>query len=85
MISTTLIYCEVLASHLKATGLHDLFDINPKNLSSNEMIQTLNTKFRYLKAQVLLIPYEGKKLDTEGEMYGIKMDMNKLVESQKMG
>ena len=45
--------------------------------------ETLNTKFWYLKAQVLCSTSEGNKLDKEGDMSGLYLDMNKLVESQK--
>ena len=63
--------------------LHDLVDNNLKALSVHAIIRTLKTKLWSLKAQVIWSPYEGKKLDTEGELAGIKMAMNTLVESQK--
>ena len=47
--------------------------------------ETLNTKFRSLKAQGLWIPSEGNKLDTEGDMAGLYLEINNLVESKKRG
>ena len=45
----------------------------------------LQTKFRYLKSLGLRSSSKIKKVNTEGEPNGIKMDMNKLVEFQKRG
>ena len=70
---------------MKSTGLYDLVKNKPKSLSSDDIIRTLKNKFRSLKAQGLWIISEIKKLDMEGDIYGIKMAMNNLVESQKRG
>ena len=58
---------------------------NHKVLYSGNIIRTLKTKFRSLKAQGLWIPDESKKVDTEGDLSGIKLFINKLVKSQKRG
>ena len=70
---------------MKSTGLHDLVDRNHKALYVDEIILTLETKFLSLKAQGLWSPSEGDKLDTEGEMDGINMDMSNMVESHTRG
>ena len=85
LIATDFIGCKILDFHLKATCLHDLVGSNPKALSIYEIIQTLKTKLRSLKAQGPWIPSEGNKLDTKGELTGINLAMNKLVELQKRG
>ena len=79
-VANDFIDCEVLALQLKDACLHDLVDSNPKALSVYEIIRTLNTKLQSLKTQGLWIPSEGKKLDTEGEMAGLNLYMNNLVE-----
>ena len=43
LVSTDFIGCEVLALHLKVTGLHDLVKSNPQALSVDNIIQTLKT------------------------------------------
>ena len=77
--------CKVLAFQTKATGLHDLVDSNAKALSVDEIIWNLENKFRYLKAQGLWIPSEEDKLDTDGELDELNLDMNNMVESYKRG
>ena len=52
-----------------------MVDSNPKALSANDIIQTLNNKFWSLNTQGLLSPSEGNKLDTEGHMADINLDM----------
>ena len=53
LVVTAFINYEFLVFHLKATGIYDLFYSNPKDLFADEIIQTLNTKFRSLKVQGL--------------------------------
>ena len=65
LVATASVHCEVVSFQLKDTGLHDLVDINPNSLSSNESIHTLKAKFWSLKAQVLWRISEGNKLDTK--------------------
>ena len=62
-----------------------MVDSNPKALSANDIIQTLNNKFWSLNTQGLLSPSEGSKLDTEGPMDGLNLDMKIIVESQERG
>ena len=83
--ATGFIDYEVLVFHIKATGLDDLIDSNPKALSANEIILNINTKFRYLKSQGMWGPSEEKQLHTEGDLDGLNMEMNKLVGSHKRG
>ena len=71
---------EVLALHLKATGLHDLADRNPKALYADDIIRTLQTKFWSLQAQGLCSPPERNKLYMEGNLAGLNLVMKKLVE-----
>ena len=52
-------------------------------MSADEIIRNIKNKFLSLQVQILWIPYEGNKLDMEGDLFGLKLDMNKLVESQK--
>ena len=85
LVATALIYWMFLALQMKNTCLHDLFDSNPKSMSIDDIIWTLKTKLRSLKAQWLWNPAESKKLDIEGELSVLKLAMNKLAESQKMG
>ena len=66
---------------MKAAGLHNLVVSNPKALSADGIIRTLKTKFWSLKAQRLCSPSEGKKLDTEGDLTGLKLAMKNMVES----
>lgn len=70
---------------MKATGLHNLVVINPKDLSAENIIRILKTKLWSLKTQRLWIPDEDKKVDIEGDMNGLNLHMNKLEESQKRG
>ena len=65
---------------MKTTGLHNLFDRNPKALSTYETIRTIMTKLWYLKYQGLWITSEGDKLNTEGDIDGLKLAMKKLAE-----
>ena len=48
---------------------------------ADDIIRTLKTKSRSLKAQGLWSLSEGNKLDMVGEISGIKLAMNKLTES----
>ena len=70
---------------MKATFLHDLVDSNTKALSAEDIIWKLKTKFRSLKAQVMWSTHEENKLDTEGDLYGLNLAMNNLMETQKRG
>ena len=70
---------------MKVTCLHDLVDRKPKALSADEIIWTLKTKFRYLGSQGIWNPAEGIKLDMEGEMAGLNLSINNLLESHKRG
>ena len=79
LVSTAFINWEVLDFHLKDTGLHGLVDSNPKYLFANEIIRTLKKKFRSFKAQGLWNPHESKKVDTEGDLDGLKLDMKIIV------
>ena len=83
LVSTAFIDYEVLVFQLKHTGLHDLVKSNTKDLYADEIIWTLKTKLRSLKYQGLWSPSESKKVDMGGEMAGLNLDMNKLVEYQK--
>ena len=85
LLDTDFINCEVLAFNLKAKGLNNVVDSNPKALSVDDIIWTLKTKLQSLKAQGMWGTDKIKKLDTEVEMAGLKMTINDLVESQKMG
>ena len=85
LVATEFIDFKSLDFHLKATGLHDLVDINLKALSADGIICTLKTKFRYHKAQGLCSSYEGKKLEMEYDLAGLKLAINKLAESKKKG
>ena len=49
LVNTALIDCEVLHFQLKSTELNDMVDSNPKALSADEIIRTLNNKFWSLK------------------------------------
>ena len=53
LVATAFMDCKVLAFQMKATGLYDLVESNPKALSTYEIICNLKNKFRSLKAQVL--------------------------------
>ena len=79
LVSTAFINWEVLDFHLKDTGLHGMVDSNPKSLFANEIIRTLKKKFRSFKAQGLWNPHESKKVDTEGDLDGLKLDMKIIV------
>ena len=57
-----------MAFQLKATGLHELFDRNPKAISEYKIIRTLKTKFQSLVDQELWIYSEGNKLDMEVDL-----------------
>ena len=70
---------------MKACSLHYLVDRNYKVLPEDEIIQTLKTKFCYIKAQGLWSPSEGNKLDMGGDLDGLKLDTNNMAESQKRG
>ena len=85
LVATAFIYCEVLDFQPKAKGLHGLVIRNPKALYADDIIQTFKPEFWSLKAQGIGSPPEGKKIDIEGELAGLKMAMNKMVESQKRG
>ena len=85
LFATDFIDCEVLGLQMNYTGLHDLVDRNPKALSADDIIRTLKTKFWPIKAQGLWIPSEGNKLEKKGELSGLNLTMNKMVESQKRG
>ena len=85
LVTTNFIEFEVLDFQLKATGLHELVNSNPKYLSAEEIIWILKTKLQSLKAQRLWSPAESKKEDTEGDLDGLNLTMDKLVESQKRG
>ena len=54
-------------------------------MSADEIIRTLKTKFWSLKYQGLCSPSEGNKLYTEGELDGLKLAMNNLLESKNRG
>ena len=83
LVETAFIDCEVLTFHMKATCLHELVDSNTKALSADSIIRNLKTKLWSLKYQGLCSTFEGDKLDTEGDLSGIKMSINKLVQSKK--
>ena len=85
MVATDFTDCEVLSFQLNATSLNGLVDSNPKSLSADDILWTFKAKFWSLKVQVLHIPYESNKLDMEGELNGLKLAMNKMVESYKRG
>ena len=70
---------------MNAIVLYYLFNSNPKALSEDAIIRTLKTEFRALKALGLWISAESNKVDMDGDMYGLKLAINKLVESQKRG
>ena len=53
LVVTAFVDCGVLAFRLKATGLYNLVKVNPKSLSTDEIIWTLKTKFWNLNAQGL--------------------------------
>ena len=53
LVITAFVDCEVLAFHMKSTGLCDLVESNPKALSVDEIIRTLKTKSRSLRYQGL--------------------------------
>ena len=76
---------EVLAFQMNNTGLHDLVYIKPKSLSEDDIIRTLKTKLRCRKAQIMWSPAKSKKVDMEGDMFGLNLSMHDLVESQKRG
>ena len=63
-VITSFIECKVNVFQLNYTGLHNLVGNNPKALSIDEIIRTLKTKLRSLKAHGLRSPSERKKLDT---------------------
>ena len=63
LFATAFIDCEVLAFHMKSTGLHNLSNRKPKSLSVDDIIWTLKTKFWSHKAQGLSSTYEGNILD----------------------
>ena len=50
LVATASIDCEVLSFQMKDTVLDDLFDINTKALSADEIIRTLKTKFHLREA-----------------------------------
>ena len=79
LVDPEFIYWEVLVFQLKAIGLRKLVGSNPKSLSADEIIRTLNTKLWSLKSQGLRSPDKSKQLDTEGELAGPKLATNKLV------
>ena len=65
---------------MKAAGLHNLVVSNPKALSADEIIRTLKTKLWSLKAQGLWSPSEVNKVDTNGNLDGLKLAMKNMVE-----
>ena len=79
LVATAFIYYKELYFRPKDTGLNDLVEIKPKALFADNIIRTLNNKFRSLKAQGLWSTSEGKKLYMEGELAGLNLAMNKLV------
>ena len=85
LVATAFIDCEVVTFQLKATDLHYLVGSNPKSVYTYVITWTLKTKFQTLKAQGRWSSSDGRKLDTEGDMAGLKLAMHKLVESHKRG
>ena len=85
LVATAFIDSKVLAFHHKYTFLHDMVDSNPKALSAYEIIRTLKTKFRFLEALLMWTTFERNKVYTEGDPDGLKLSMNKMVESHKRG
>ena len=84
-LDTNFIDCKLTASHVKAAGLYDLIDSNPKALSVYDTICNLKNKSRFLKAQIMCSPSERKKSYMEVELVGINLAINNMVESQKRG
>ena len=83
LAATAFIQCEVLSFYMKTKGLHNLVYSKPKALSTDEIIRTLKTKLQPLKAQGLWSPAESKKVDTQGDMDGLKLSMKNMAETQK--
>ena len=53
LIDASFIDCKLMNFQMKTTGLNDLVDRKPKDLSADEIIRTLKNKFRFLKYQEL--------------------------------
>ena len=83
LFATEFISWGVLEFQINATCLHNLVDSNPKDLYEGDIIRTLKTKLRSLKAQGLCRPAEIKKAETDGDLAVLNLAMNKLVEFQK--
>ena len=85
LVATALDNCGVISFNIKDAGLKDLVNSNPKALSVDYINRTLQMKFWSLKSQGLWSPAEIHKVDMKGEMDGLNLGMNRMVETQKRG